>query len=57
MPTASTPTTEVQARANALAAGVTALDRIKPTDADQAEAIAVRLAEWIMTGNHPDVTQ
>lgn len=55
MPTTTTPSNEIEQRANALASAVVALDRLKPADALDGEAMAVRLAEYIMTGQHPDV--
>lgn len=55
MPTTSTPSNEIEQRANALASAVVALDRLKPADALDGEAIAIRLATFIMTGQHPDL--
>lgn len=55
MPTTPTPSDAIQQRANALASGIVALDRLKPADAMDGEALAVRLANFIMTGEHPDL--
>lgn len=55
MPTTLDPSNEIEQRANALASAVVALDRLKPADAMDGEALAVRLAKYIMTGEHPDL--
>lgn len=57
MPTNDDPRTESDLRANALASGIVAASDLKPGDPLDGEAMAVRLAHWIMTGVHPDVSQ